>query len=251
MGLEGSGDISADYSLDYKERVIDLNECLLLAYQNRPELHLQELLNEAGEYELRIAKSKDDFKIDLTGFYGSSGGAYKTEPLDLDDDWYLGIKMSKPLGINTGTYSFTQNQTSPKLGQNERTAGTSQTLEFAILDNLSGLSEKQSAYVNLLKAESELVEMEKNVNLEVREAYNNYQKAVFQIKNTKEKIRFREEEVKILELQAALNEVLLSQVLEAKTKLADERALYHQAIASYKTALANLNQAIGLIGYFQ
>jgi hypothetical protein len=33
--------------------------------------------------------------------------------------------------------------------------------------------------------------------------------------------------------------------------LNDEKALYHQAIASYKTALANLNKAIGIIGYFE
>lgn len=251
MGVGTNNEISADYTLDYKERIIDLNECLLLAYQNRPELHMHELLNEASEYEVKIAKSKDKFKVDLSGFFGTSAGAFVTEPLDFDDDWFLGLKMSKPLGTSTSNYSFAQNQTSPKVGQSTRTGGTSHTVEFNILNNYAGLSEKQSAYVSLLKAETELIEMEKSINVEVREAYNNYQKSIFQIKNTTEKIRFRREEVKILEMQASLNEALSSQVLEAKVKFADEKALYHQAIASYKTALANLNKTIGLIGYFR
>jgi outer membrane protein TolC len=112
-------------------------------------------------------------------------------------------------------------------------------------------SEKQSAIINKLKAENDLAEIEKSINQEVREAYNNYQKAVIQIENTRDKIAFRQEELKILKSQADINEALLSQVLEAMVKLNDEKALYHQAIASYKTALANLNKAIGIIGYFE
>ena len=112
-------------------------------------------------------------------------------------------------------------------------------------------SEKQSALIGRLKSESELVETEKTINLEVREAYNNYEKAVMQIQNTLDKIKFRQEELKVLRSQAELNEAQLSQVLEAMVKLNDEKALYNQAIASYKTALANLNKAIGIIGYFQ
>jgi outer membrane protein TolC len=168
----------------------------------------------------------------------------------LGSDWYVGLKASKPWLGNTGSYSFAENKTSPKLGQSTRTEGTSHSLEFGILNNLTGYSEKQSALIGKLKAENELIEMEKTINTEVREAYNNYQKAVMQIKNTSEKIAFREEEVKVLQAQAEINEALSSQVLEAMVKLSDEKALYHQAIASYKTALANLNKAIGIIGYF-
>jgi len=53
-----------------------------------------------------------------------------------------------------------------------------------------------------------------------------------------------------LKAQSEINEAALSQVLDAMVKLNDEKALYHQAIASYKTALANLNKVVGLIGYF-
>ncbi len=250
MGVDPQAEIFADFSMDYKEHDINFNKALLLAYQYRPELHMDELLAQAAEYEEKIAKSKDNIKVDFTGFLGESGGAYKTETLNLRKDWFVGLKASKPWLGNTGSYNYTKNQTSPKLGQNTRTEGLSHSVEFAVLNNLTGYSEKQSALINKLKAENELVEIEKTINIEVREAHNNYEKALMQIQNTEDKIGFREEELKVLESQAELNEALLSQVLEAMVKLNDEKALYHQAIASYKTALANLNKAIGLIGYF-
>jgi len=250
MGVDSTADIFVDFDSDCKGFDVDINKCLLLAYQNRPELHMNELLQEASEYEERIAKSKDDFKVDFTGFLGQSGGAYKTEPLNVGSDWYLGFKASKPWMGNTGSYNFTQNKTSPKLGQNTRTGGTSHSFEFGILNNLTGKSEKQTALINKLKAESDLIDIEKTINLEVREAYNNYDKAVMQINNALDKIEFRKEELKVLQAQSEINEALLSQVLEAMVKLNDEKALYHQAIASYKTAVANLNKAVGLIDYF-
>jgi outer membrane protein TolC len=251
MDVDPSREVFVDFSVDYAEKDIDLNQCLLLAYQNRSELTMNELLDQAAEYEQKIAKAKDDFKVDFTGFLGQSGGAYKTEPLTVGSDWYAGLKVSKPWLGNTGGYSYTKNKTSPKLGQSTRTEGISHSLEFGILSNMPSYSEKQSALINKLKAENDLAEIEKSINQEVREAYNNYQKAVIQIENTRDKIAFRQEELKILKSQADINEALLSQVLEAMVKLNDEKALYHQAIASYKTALANLNKAIGIIGYFE
>ncbi|PIR65698.1 MAG: hypothetical protein COU52_02780 [Candidatus Omnitrophica bacterium CG10_big_fil_rev_8_21_14_0_10_43_8] len=250
MGTDPQADIRADMPLDYAENIIDINKCLLLAYQNRPELHMNELLREAAEYEEKIARSKDDFKVDFTGFVGQSGGAYKTEPLNMGSDWYMGFKASKPWLGNTGSYNYTQNKTSPKLGQSTRTGGTSQSLEFGILNNMTAYSEKQSALISKLKAENELVEIEKAINTEVRETYSSYEKAIMQIQNTQEKIRFRQEELNTLKAQSEINEAALSQVLDAMVKLNDEKALYHQAIASYKTALANLNKVVGLIGYF-
>lgn len=250
MSADPQAEIKVGMPLDYKENIIDLNKCLFLAYKNRPELHMNELLEEAAGYEQKIAKSKDDIKVDFTGFMGQSGSAYVTEPLNMGSDWFVGVKASKPWLGNTGSYNFTQNKTSPKLGQDSRTQSKSNSFELGLLNNLTGYSEKQSALIGKLKAENELIEIEKSINTEVRETYNNYEKAVLQIQNTQEKIRFRQEELKVLQSQADLNEATLSQVLDAMVKLNDEKALYHQAIASYKTALANLNKAIGLMGYF-
>jgi len=250
MELDPATDIQIAFDTEYEAKEIELNECLKLAFENRSEIHIQGLLLESSDFEDLIARSKDKFKVDLSGFLGESGGAYKTEDLDVNRDWYVGVKVTKPFGKSTGSYTFNDNETSPKLGQTTRTGSITHSTEVGIFDNLASLSEKQSAFIGKLKAENELIEMEKTINLEVREAFNSYEKAIMQLQNTSRKIRFREEEAKVLSAEAALNEALLSQVLESKIKLADEKALYHQAIASYKTALANLNKAIGIVDYF-
>jgi len=250
MDAEGAMDIDIAFGMDFEQRQIGLDDSLNLAMESRPEILVHELLSKSSAIEEAIAKSKDKFKVDLTGFLGESGGAFKTEDLEPDEDWYVGLKVSKPFGKNSTSYSFTQNETSPKLGQTTRTSSTSHAFELGIFDSLAGISEKQSAFIGRLKAENEFRELQKNIDMEVRQAHHDYEKALLQIRNTSEKIAFRQEAVKIAEAEAALNEVLLSQVLDAQIKLADEKALFHQAIASYKTAIANLNKAIGIIGYF-
>jgi len=250
MNGESATDIDIAFDMGFENKQIGLEESLGLAMENRPEVLVHELLTESSELEERIAKSKDKFKVDLTGFLGESAGAYKTEDLETDEDWYIGLKVSKPFGKNSTSYSFTQNETSPKLGQTTRTSSTSHAFELGLFDSLAGISEKQSAFIGKLKAENELRELRKNIDMEVRQAYHDYEKALLQIRNTNEKIAFREEAVKIAEAEASLNEVLLSQVLDTQIKLADEKALFHQAIASYKTAVANLNKAIGIIDHY-
>ena len=48
-----------------------------------------------------------------------------------------------------------------------------------------------------------------------------------------------------------MNEALPSQVLEAAMKLSEERVSKVQALSSYYEALAKLNKAVGLAGYYK
>ncbi len=84
----------------------------------------------------------------------------------------------------------------------------------------------------------------------MKESYHNYQKAIIQVKNALEKIRFQKEAVKTTRVQSQLNEALQSQLLEAEIKLADERSLYIKALSDYNFSIVRLNKAIGIEGYF-
>ncbi len=229
---------------------IDLNKCLELAQEYHPEIIVNNLLVESNEYEKKIARGKDKFKIDLTGFYGMSDSHYETEEEDLDKDWNIGIKISKPFWGNTASYSFTKEETKRKVGQTDRTGSEVHSGEFAILDAMGVASDIQEAQIKKHKSENELLETLRQVNLEVKESYYNYQEAVIQVKNSLEKVRFQKEAVKTAEVQAQLNEALQSQLLEAEIKLADERSLYIKALSDYNFSLIRLNKAIGIEGYF-
>lgn len=244
-------EIPSAIELDYINREINLDEAFKLALDNRPEVFMDRLLVDFNKYEELIAKSKDDFKIDFTGSYGKSGDAYTDDKFKRRLDWYAGFKLTKPFFGNTLGYSWTKNSTSAKLGQSTRTHGRTDTVEMNVLNTLSNATEIEQAHVGYLKAVNEFNETVKSVETEVQEAYNTYEKAILQVENEREKIKVKERQLKITEFETSLNESTLTQLIEAKIKLVDERASYVQAISSYKTAVAKLNKAIGISGYYR
>lgn len=242
------GEVETELKFEIIE--IDLNKSLELAQDYHPDIIVNELLVEFNEYEERIARGKDKFKVDITGFLGASDSHFETEDEDLTRDWNIGIKISKPFRDNTASYSFTKEETKRKVGITTRQSTVTHSGEFAILDAMGNASEMQEAEIKRHKAENELLETHRQVNLEVKEAYYNCQEAVIQVKNALEKIRFQKETVKTAKAQARLNEALQSQELEAEIKLADERSLYIKALSDYNFSLVRLNKAIGIESYF-
>jgi len=239
-----------DTELQFKILDVNLDKCLGLAYKNQPDIAVNKLLVESGEYGEKIAKGKDNFKIDLTGFYGKSGSHYDTEPDNLQDAWNIGVKVSKPFWGNTASYAFTQDKTSVKVGETDRTAAKSHEGSFAILDGMAIAADVQEAKVNKQRAENDLIEARRQIALEVKEAYYTYQEAIIQVRNSLEKVKFQEESLKVARARAGLNEALQSQLLEAMIKLADERSVYIKALSDYNLSLAKLNKAVGIKDYF-
>jgi outer membrane protein TolC len=239
-----------DIELQFRILDVDLYKCLEAAFQNQPDILVNKSLLKSNEYGEKIAKGKDDFKVDVTGFYGRADSYYSTESKNLQPDWNVGVKVSRPFWGNTASYSFTEEKTSRKVGETDRTASKSNTGEFAILDAGNIASEIKEAKVNKQKAENDLIEARRQVALEVKEAYYSYQETIIQVRNSLEKVKFQEEALKVAKAQAELNESLQSQVLEAMIKLADEKAVYTKALSDYNLSLAKLNKAIGIKSYF-
>jgi len=245
--LEELVDMDIDMMMGLEPRDIDvsLDQCMDLAFRYRPDLRSKGYMLEFNEYEQKIAKSKDQLKVDLTGSYGHSGGAFETETLDLGTDWYLGIKVSKPLGGNTISYTRTQEETSEKHGQSTRTESVSDAVEFGILDNMQSFSDKKQAHIALKKAKDELEKMKDSVLKEVNEAYLNYKKGLIQVRTNFNKIRYKEQELELTKVRSDLNEIQLSGLLQAHMSLTDEKLFYIEALVSLYQSLARLNKATG------
>jgi len=139
-----------------------------------------------------------------------------------------------------------------KVGDTDRVGSTVNSGEIAILDksSLSIGSEIEEAKVNKQKAENELIETRRQLALEIKEAYYNYQESILQVKNALEKVRFHAEAVKVARAQASLNEALQSQLLESIIQLADEKSVYIKALSDYSLALVKINKVIGIKDYF-
>jgi outer membrane protein TolC len=257
MGLDMSKDVvdisEVSTELPFKIIDIDLYECLDAAAYNHPDIVVNKLVTESSEFSEKIAKGKEGFRIDLTGFYGQADSYYKTEAKNLEPDWNVGVKISKPFWFASPSYSFTKERTSRKVGQTDRTGSTVNAGELSILDKdaLALGSEIEEARLAKLKAENELIEARRQSALTVKEAYYNYQEAVIQVRNSLEKVKFHEEGVKVARIQAELNESLQSQLLESIIQLADEKSVYIKALSDYNLAIIKLNNAIGIKDYFK
>ena len=224
---------------------ITLEECIDSAFRFRPDLKSKEYMLEFNDYERKITESKNQLKVDLTGTYGQSGGAYQTESLNMDPDWYVGFKVSKPLGGNTLSTALTKDKTSQKHGESSRTESISKSVELGLLDGLQRFSEEKSAEIGYRKAKDELEQVRDSIVKEVKESYLNYKKGLVQIMTNLNKIKYKEEELKVIKARAELNEASLSELAQAYMGLTDEKAYYIEALGSLYQSLAKLNKATG------
>ena len=163
----------------------------------------------------------------------------------MGNDWYFGLKVYKPLGGNTLSTAVTKDKTSQKHGQSSRTESIGKSVEMSILDGLQRFSEQKSAEIGYKKAKDELEQAKESVLKEIKESYLNYKKGSIHIMTCLNKIKYKEEELKIVKARAELNEVLLSELAQAHMSLTDERAYYIEAIGSFYQSLAKLNKATG------
>jgi outer membrane protein len=241
--------MEVDTHLDFQDLGISLEHCLELAGEHNLDLAISQLSMKFAEMGKKIAKSDQKFKIDLSGFYGRGGGAYKTEKLKLSDSWYAGIKVSKTLGGSTISSGYTADQTNPKLGQTARTESNTGSVTLSLFDNLKNLSEAKEAEIEYEKAVNEVEKTEKKMDSEVKEAYFNYEKSLIQLEAVSKEIEFRKEQERIAIEKGKLNLVRNSEVLGAEINLTSARTSYNEALAYYHIAVASLNKSIGIEKY--
>ncbi|MDP2912158.1 MAG: TolC family protein [Candidatus Omnitrophota bacterium] len=248
----GDGEKIIDKIDKYQEKDLEpvnvdiaLDDCVNLALKSRPDLKAKEYSLEANDYERKIVESKNQLRVDLTGTYGKSGGAYESETLTLGPDWYLGVKVTKPLGGNTISTAMTKEKTSQKHGQSTRTDSMSKSVEMGLLNNLQQFSEEKSAEIGYKKAMDEVQQARDNIVKEIKDAYLNYKKGLAQISSNLNKIKYREEELKIAKFRAGLNEISLSEFMQANMNFIDEKGYYVEALGSLYQSLAKLNKATG------
>ena len=92
---------------------------------------------------------------------------------------------------------------------------------------------------------NELQQAKDNIMKEVKDAYLSYKKGLGQISVAMDKIKYKEEELKIAKARAELNDIAVSDLIQAYISLTDEKSYYIDALASLYQSLAKLNKATG------
>jgi len=251
LGLAEPPTTRPQTDIPFEEKEINLDECLKMATEHNPEIQIQTLTLEASQYEKQTKTSYDWPKVELTGFYGRSGGAYESEVLELREDYNVGVKLTQPIAWNSlGLSGFSQ-KTSPKLGQSSLTESKTASGTFNFLDGYKSASEKQEATWRLHQAEFNLEKARKDVAAEVREAYFNYRKALAQVRNSQLDLDLAERELAIQKINLRDDKATLPDVAEARNKVTGSRVSMREARAFYLISLAALNKAVGVSDQFK
>ena len=224
---------------------LDLNACLQAGLDNRPEIYLSELLVQFNQYGKRIEDAKNNFTVDFTSTYSFYEGAWKTESMQNSNNWYLGIKATKPLGGSTATASATTEDLQPRYGQTSPTKATTLSAEINFLDNLARLSEAKRVDIDLQRSLSDLNETSKTILFEIKDAYFNYQKALLQATTAQSETVYRYHQKEVLKVRAQVGDMDFSNVMESIISLSRAQTSYIQALANYFISLANLRKAAG------
>ncbi len=232
-----------DFDFNYS-----LDECLELAFKNRPDLALNELTSLSNLYGIRLAKAEGMPKIEIIGTVGKNGENKKGERMELTDEWALKFQASWTLGANSAEYIWEKEETSPtEFGeQNNIKSSTTQKATLQIFDKLENFSKLAEARVEMASSDADFVELKGKIAGEVEEHYFDYQKAMTMVTASLSKIKFREKELEINRARQMMDEIPLSQVLNSELQLGEARVNYVEALGDYYTAIAGLFKAMGL-----
>ena len=253
-------------------KVIDLNleECFGLAYYNRPELIISRLSIEYFECDKKIMRARANWpRVDFIGSYGNmkedfireslerlplvvagnTGGP--RDPRNWGPEFYFGTTISLPIWGSTAGYSYTNEHWQPIVRTVHETSSETHMITLKLFDKLEDISSVKEADIEYLRAHDELRKKKQEVELEVRETFFKYKKAVLLMNVARSKVAFQSKQVEIFDIRREMGETPVSDVIEEMIKLAEERFSLLQAIADYFISVATLNKAIGIKDYFE
>jgi len=231
--------------LEVKLKEISLDKSLEMALKYRPELPLSRLMEKFNAYGKKIENEKSNFAVDFISSYGYYRGAYINEPMQVSNNWYAGIKVSKPFGASTASGSYISDAAQPRFGQASATKNNSANLEFNLLDNFGRLADRKKAEIELHRSLSDSQETIKTIVFEVKDAYLNYRKNLSLLDTTETEMQYRRQEINVGKIRAMVGEINFSAVMEMLYNFSESQSKYIQALANYNISIANLKKACG------
>ena len=249
MSLQPTERVDIDGSLEYEKTEVDLESAVHLALANRPEMEVGELLVQFHHYGKEAAESLDMFQVNLTGSLGKRAEVFETEEKELETEWFLGVNVSHPWGPNTLSSEAITQDRAPAVGQFTSSKFWTHTLRLSLYDRLK--SGKIEASVRLEEAISELERTQRVVTYETQQAFYDYQRALDQVDATALEVALTQESAKVVRAQVQLDEARIQDLFEVVSRFLQVKTSYLEALSNYHIAVAGLNRAVGVEGYYQ
>jgi outer membrane protein TolC len=192
-----------------------LKEWSVRALGNRPEMKVAQLNSKMKLYAKNVARADNLLQINASGFVGQTGSAFTNETLTMRDSYNFGVEAVLYFGGSSIKPFLSREKTAPDLGSNDRSETNSQSVTLGVLDSLDTRSDYYEAQVEADKANRDLRKTKREILLDLREAYYNYQKAKVQLVAAHKELRFRKKQARIAETKDKLHQIEATELIQA------------------------------------
>ncbi len=235
VGVYGLEDIpatvSAELPTDVPEISFTLQDCVSFVQTNNLDVKIAKIQIEMADTKIKINRAKVFPKLYLDGFYGKSGDAFTTVPLELTTSWNVSAKMSWGLWGNSLNVSYSADKTEPTtiVDASKRIENNTLDIQLSILDDLQYFVDAKESSIGKKQTISELIDILKNSRLTVEKTYNEYIISLNNAKTLRQEITLKERKLALMQKRNDLYEV-------PTVSLMEESWQYAEAISSFARA---------------
>jgi outer membrane protein TolC len=231
---------------DVPEISFSLDDLLKFVLTNNLDVQSAKIQSEMADMKIKINRSKIIPKFYVDGFYGKSGEAFTTQPLQLSMSWNVMGKLSWGLWGNSLEASYSKERTEPTsiIDASKRVDTVTQDIKFALLDDLGYFVDSKESKVGFNQANSDYVETLKSKRLDTEKSYNDYLNSLNNARTLKKEIAYRKRKIALLKKQNSLYEVSTVNLMEETLKYAESISAYARATYQNYSSVTEIERLI-------
>ncbi len=236
--------VSDELPSDAFEIAFTAQDCVSFVQSNNLEVQLAKLQLEMAEQRIKINRAKVHPQLYAEGFYGKSGEAFVTDPLELTTQWTLAAKLSWGLWGNSLGASYSMDRTDPTtiVDASKRTEVDTFSIQLGILDDIQYFIDAKESSVSKKQLNADLTDLLKNSRLSVEKAYNEYIVSLNNARTTRNELKVKERKLALMKKRNDLYEVETVSLMEESWNYAEAIASFAKALYSNHVAIVELEK---------
>lgn len=244
--------IPVEMNVEHSPIEIDYNAYIRMVQNNNLDIIIKEMASKTAFYAIKVQEAKKLIRVDLRGAVGLSGEAaieHAAGP-DLENEQFLVLQASMPFGANTASYAYQRRFFGPTLSSFRGSEDWEHKLTLGLLDNLADLTDYEIGKADYAKAQAELANERIEQELTAKQYYYDYQTALLQMKMSEKKLEYRKKQLELVRHTTLMSDSRLSELIAAINGMAEDLFTKISTINNAKSAIWNMNRAIGIEGYY-
>ena len=236
--------VSDELPDDIQEISFTLDDCISFVQINNLEVKIAKSQIEMAEAKIKINRAKIHPKLYIEGFYGKSGEAYVTHPLELTTSWNVAAKVSWGLWGNSFNGSASTDRTDPTeiVDSSRRVETTEFNFQLGILDDFQYFVDAKESDVGKKQTTAELIDLLKNSRLSVEKAYNEYRVSLNEAKVLRDEIKLKERKLALMQKRNDLYEVQTVSLMEESWKYAETISSFAKQLYTNYSSITELEK---------